>query len=139
MQTPGLESYSAPKHLSGLPARRILIVDDDRDIVDTQAVLFENLGQTVCRAYGGKSAVELAPHFGPDLILIDLDMPVMSGFKVAEELRKLPGMKGVRLVAHTAFGRPEYLAATESSLFDDYVRKPMTFSRLVRILLGDEA
>lgn len=112
-----------------------MVVDDHRDIVDTHAFLLETLGQVVARAYDGKSALGMAAEFRPDIVLLDLDMPGMSGIYVARLMSVMPELAATRIIAHTAFARPEYSAATESAGFDDFVKKPLALADLVRILL----
>jgi len=120
--------------LAGFPKRRVLVVDDNRDTVDSEALLLTTLGQTVRRAYDGPSAVRMAQEFEPDVVLMDLDMPGMSGFDVARHLSACAWMQKARLVAYTGFARPEYRAAAEAAGFDDFILKPATLAQLISIL-----
>jgi CheY-like chemotaxis protein len=116
------------------PQHRILVVDDNRDTVDSEALLLQMLGQTVQRAYDGASALRLAAEFQPQIVLLDLDMPGMSGLEVARQLRRMPIMKDVKVIAYTGFARPEYRAATDAAGFDDFITKPVPLTRLINLL-----
>ena len=113
---------------------RILVIDDNRDTVDSEALLLAALGQDVRRAYDGASAVRIATEFKPDIILLDLDMPGMNGFDVARHLSALPWMERTRLIAYTGFGREEYRAAAEAAGFDDFILKPGTIAQRLALL-----
>ena len=119
---------------ASFPVRRILVVDDNRDTVDTEARLLEALGQSVQRAYDGPSALRIAAEFKPEIVFLDLDMPGMSGLEVARQLRALPALAASRLVAYTGFARPEHRAAAVAAGFNDIILKPGTLNQLIAIL-----
>jgi len=111
-----------------------MVVDDNRDTVDSEALLLQMLGQSVQRAYDGASALRIAAEFQPQLVLLDLDMPGMSGLEVSRQLRRMPSMKDARIIAYTGFARPEYRAATDAAGFDDFITKPASLTRLINLL-----
>lgn len=90
--------------------RRILCVEDDADI---RMILEFSLGTVggyeVCCCAGGRSAVQLAPDFRPDLVLLDVMMPDLSGPETLVALRELPVMQGVPVVFLTAKAMPDEL------------------------------
>jgi len=120
--------------LRTFPVHRVLIVDDHRDTVDTEALFLETLGQTVARAYDSESALRVAAQFRPDIVLLDLDMPRMSGVEVGRRLRKIPGLENARIIAHTGFTRSEYVAETHAAGFDDFIIKPVSAAQLGALL-----
>jgi len=127
-------SGNASATAAAFPVRRILVVDDNRDTVDTEARLLEALGQSVQRAYDGPSALRIAAEFKPEIVFLDLDMPGMSGLEVARQLRALDPVAKARLVAYTGFARPEYRSAAVAAGFDDVILKPGTLNQLISIL-----
>lgn len=116
-----------------LPECRILVVDNERDTADMQAMLLEMLGQKVQRAYDGRTAVALARRFRPDLVLLDLDMPGMDGVDVARELRASGMFARTRIIAHTG-SVSEYTAALRMAGFDGFLTKPAGIAALVALL-----
>lgn len=123
-----------PGRPSLLPRRRILLIDDQRDIVDTQAMLFEILGQDVCRAYDAADGLTAAASFRPDLVLLDLRMPLIGGLEVARRLRALPQLAETLIVAHTATEGPGLSDTLIACGFDACLRKPATLAELVGML-----
>jgi CheY-like chemotaxis protein len=84
---------------------RVLVVDDNKDAADTLTALLESLGQQVHGVYDGASAVAAAKTFNPDLVLLDIGMPQMSGYEVARALQAAdPAVKPV-LVAITGWDK----------------------------------
>jgi two-component system, OmpR family, alkaline phosphatase synthesis response regulator PhoP len=104
---------------------KILIVDDEPDILDLLAYNLEREGYTVIRAIDGESAVRLAADLQPDLILLDIMMPRMDGVEACRRIRLLPGGQEPFIVFLTARGE-EYseIAGLEAGA-DDYVTKPI--------------
>jgi PAS domain S-box-containing protein len=128
-----------PAKTNGAPsadrARRVLIVDDNRDAADTLAHVMSGLGHEVRIAYDGGPALQLAQEFRPDVVLLDLGMPTMDGHEVARRLRQLPALAGTRLIALTG-------SADEGRLreegFDAVLVKPVETSA-VQDALRDRA
>jgi CheY-like chemotaxis protein len=114
--------------------RRVLLVDDNRDSAESLAALMQMLGHEVFQAHGGREAIELARASGPDLILLDIGMPDMSGYDVARALRAEPGLSATRLIALTGYGSEEDRRESRAAGFDDHLVKPVDFDRLERIL-----
>ena len=80
---------------------RILVVDDLKDITETMGVLFEALGHDTQVAADGRQAVETTLAFEPDIIFLDLDMPVLNGYEAAREIRGAPLPRQPFLIALT--------------------------------------
>ncbi|HUR40917.1 MAG TPA: response regulator [Verrucomicrobiae bacterium] len=114
-----------------LPSQRVLLVDDDRGVVDAQAVLLETLGQDVRCASDGATALKIAVEFRPQVVLLDLDMPGMSGLEVARRLRILHPTRNARLVAQTGLSRLAPPALRAPAAFDGWICKPASLATLI--------
>jgi two-component system alkaline phosphatase synthesis response regulator PhoP len=104
---------------------KILVVDDERDIVEILKYNLEKEGYAVRTAYNGKKAVEEARQFQPDLILLDIMMPEQDGVETCRQLRELPELQNTFIIFLTARAE-EYseIAAFEVGA-DDYIIKPI--------------
>jgi len=85
--------------------KTILIVDDDDDLASALARMLQAEGYGVLRAADGAEGVSMASEHAPDLILLDYMMPVKNGFDACRELRNLPGLDEVPILALTAYGQ----------------------------------
>jgi PAS domain S-box-containing protein len=119
--------------------RRILVVDDNLDSAETMAMLLRATGHEVETAHDGASALERAPHYCPEYVLLDIGLPGMSGYTVAERLRALPVLHGVKLIAMTGYGQEEDRRRSREAGFDHHLVKPVDFGALSAILGPDEA
>jgi two-component system CheB/CheR fusion protein len=109
---------------------RILVADDNEDGREMLAQLLTADGHTVARAADGPTAIETATTFRPDLVILDIGMPGMSGYTVAETLRKRPEMSSVVLVALSGLGQQEDKARATQAGFDRHFTKPVDVSSL---------
>jgi signal transduction histidine kinase/DNA-binding response OmpR family regulator len=80
----------------------VLVIDDDRAATDLIQIILENEGYRVLKAYEGTTGVELAARERPDLIILDLIMPVVSGFQVAHQLKQIPATRGIPIIILTS-------------------------------------
>ncbi len=85
----------------------VLVIDDDRAATDLVQVILENEGYRVLKAYEGTAGVELAARERPDLIILDLIMPEMSGFHVAHQLKQIPATRGIPIIILTSMDLDE--------------------------------
>jgi signal transduction histidine kinase len=118
----------------GTGARRVLVVDDNQDSAESLAALLEVLGHEVHAAHDGRQALELAGRLAPDLVLLDIGMPEMSGHEVARRLRADTGLRNTVLIALTGYGTDEDRRASREAGFDGHLVKPIDFDALERIL-----
>jgi CheY-like chemotaxis protein len=115
--------------------RRILVVDDWPDCADSLAALLDLMGYDTKCAYGGRQAVEVARRFEPDTIIMDINMPVMNGFKAARLIRENLNDPQLVLVALTT--TEESAKSEPFADFDAHLQKPCDYKRLDDLLQGD--
>ena len=120
---------SSAEALGGRLPARILIAEDHIDSRDALRALLEAFGFAVLVATNGKEAVDAAVRTSPDLILMDIMMPVMDGFEATRQLRRLAKTVGTPIIAVTAMEGADELALQAGA--DDYVRKPIDIRVLV--------
>lgn len=116
---------------SRLPGRRILLVDDNRNIADVLARLLGGSGNTVEKAYDGLTALEVARTFQPTLALLDIGLPDMSGHELAKRLRKQRGRAAIKLVAMTGFGGEADRQRSKQAGFYAHLSKPVQLADLL--------
>jgi len=104
---------------------RILLVDDEEDILEFVSYNLQRDGFRVFTARNGLEAIEMAGKVKPDLIILDVMMPEMDGIAACEEIRKLPGCKGVVIAFLTARGEDYSQIAGFEAGADDYITKPI--------------
>lgn len=113
--------------------KKVLIVDDNTDAADTLAQLLTLTGHTVLAAYTGQQAIDAGGRFQPDIIFLDIGLPDMSGYEVAEQLRALPNGDKLTLIALTGYGQEQDRSNAIASGFDDHFAKPVDFDKLRRL------
>ncbi len=84
---------------------RVLVVDDNMDAATTLSELIKLWGHEVYTTYDGPSAIEAAPTYLPDIILLDIGLPGMDGYEVAQRLRQEPRLSKTLLIALTGYGQ----------------------------------
>jgi CheY-like chemotaxis protein len=112
------------------------VVDDNVDAAESLALALRLTGHDVRVAHDGPAALEAARDTRPDVVLLDLGMPVMDGFEVARQLRREPGLEGVRLVALTGWGQEEDRRRTRAAGFDEHLVKPVDLGTVQAMLAG---
>jgi len=105
--------------------RRILVVDDNVDVADTTAAILGLSGHTLCIAHGGAEALAQAEAFRPEVVLLDIGLPVMDGYEVARRLRELPATREVLLIALTGYGQATDRQRGREAGFDEHLLKPI--------------
>jgi PAS domain S-box-containing protein len=115
---------------------RVLVVDDNVDAADSLAVMLELHGHAVAVAHGGPAALEVAGRFAPDVVLLDIGMPGMNGYEVAERLRRdeAGGGRRLLLVALTGWGADEDKRRAMAAGFDHHLTKPVDPAGLDAVL-----
>jgi DNA-binding response OmpR family regulator len=120
-------------------AKRVLIADDEPNIVASLEFLMEQAGYEVKVAANGQEALELAASFRPDLVLLDVMMPGKNGYEVCQSIKSDPATRAVKVIMLSAKGRDIEVAKGLELGADAYVTKPFSTRDLVaqiRDMLG---
>ncbi len=110
--------------------KRILLVDDDQEIVETLRIVPEAQSYEIIVARDGKQGLAIVERDDPDLVILDMMMPKRSGFLVLEKLRRTRPVP-VRVIMITANEGSRHKAYAEMLGVDDYIRKPFPMDRLI--------
>ncbi len=109
---------------------RVLMVEDNPDSAETLGMILELLGHHVRVVHDGVAALDAARANVPDIVLIDIGLPGMNGYEVAEAMRRDPQLGRIVLVALTGYGRPEDKARAMAAGFDYHLVKPVDVEAL---------
>jgi CheY-like chemotaxis protein len=113
---------------------RVLIVDDNMDAANSLGRLLKLMGNEVCVAHDGATAIVEIERFGPAVVLLDLGMPIMDGFQTAEQIRARPQCQNIALVAITGWGQDQDRQRTEEAGFAAHLIKPVNVEQLEEVL-----
>jgi signal transduction histidine kinase len=113
---------------------RVLLVDDNVDGADSLATLVRLAGHDTRVAHDGPGALEAAAAFRPQVVVLDIGLPGLTGYEVARRLRADPDLSGVALVAVTGYGRDEDRERSREAGFDHHLTKPVEFALLLDLL-----
>ncbi len=117
-------------------SRRILVADDNQDAAESLAMLLELGGHIVRTAHRGRTALSVAQTFRPDVVLLDIGMPDLSGYEVAQCLRQEPVAAQAHLIALTGLGQDaDRLRALEAG-FDHHFVKPVDTDQLLALIMA---
>ncbi len=116
------------------PRRRIVLVEDQEDARYMLRMLLESLDHVVMDAADGAEAIELITREHPDAALIDVGLPTMTGYEVAQHIRRRDELANVMLVALTGYGAPGDIAAARDAGFDAHLIKPADLTQLQQLL-----
>ncbi len=114
---------------------RVLVVDDYPDAAETACMLLSLLGHDCRFATTGRDALVEAARFDPDVAILDIGLPDLSGFEVARELRRRQRDKPVYLAAVTGWGQPEDRVKAFAAGFNHHVLKPADRHKLMAIMV----
>ncbi len=112
-------------------AKKILIADDEQNIVISLEFLMKREGFTVCIAADGQEAIDKVRSETPDLVLLDIMMPRKNGYEVCKEIRSDPQLQGTRILMLTAKGREMEVTKGLAMGADAYMTKPFSTRELV--------
>jgi CheY-like chemotaxis protein len=118
---------------------KILIAEDERDIRDLVAFTLRFAGHEVFAATNGEEAIELAPQVKPDLVLMDVRMPRMTGYEACRVLKANPDLKDIPVVFLSAKGQETEIQQGLAAGAEDYLLKPFAPDQLtnrVKDILG---
>ena len=153
VRLPALASgtHAAPVELAGasrrgrarragdVRSRRVLVVDDNTDAAEMLTELLRDFGHTVAAARDGDEALTVAARFLPEVAILDIGLPVMDGYELAERLRTLGMSQPPYLIAVTGHGHEHDRARSRSAGFDVHMLKPVDIDQLAEAILTDRA
>jgi PAS domain S-box-containing protein len=116
------------------PGLRILVVDDNRDAADTCAMVLELSGHRVQTAYNGRAALALGETFHPDAVVLDIGLPDVDGYQLAQSVRASSWGHGIALIAVTGWGQEEDRRRAMEAGFDHHLTKPIAAEKLEVLL-----
>ena len=111
--------------------KKVLIADDEPNIVVSLEFLMKQKGYDVKVVSNGEDALNAVAEFGPDLILLDVMMPRMSGYDVCQKVRENPAWQGIKIIMLSAKGRDVEVTKGMAVGADAYVTKPFSTQSLV--------
>ena len=113
---------------------RVLIVDDNRDVAESTAALLRLEGCEVHLAHDGEEGLRAVHRLRPAAILLDIGLPKMNGFEVAERIRSEPDFRNVLIVGVSGYGQEEHRLRSKQAGFDHHIVKPIEPSALIGLL-----
>ncbi|MFL6623164.1 MAG: ATP-binding protein [Sulfurifustis sp.] len=131
-QVPPVRATEPAKRADTPRRLRILVVDDNRDAADSLAVLLRLHKHDVRIRYDGISALAVGAEYRPQVVVLDLGMPSMSGYELASRLRALPGGKDVLIIALSGYGRANDQRRSREAGCDHHMLKPVNMEELER-------
>jgi signal transduction histidine kinase/CheY-like chemotaxis protein len=126
---------TAPAVASSL---RILVVDDERISATSLGKLLRLKGHEIRTAYDGPEAVRVADEFRPDVVLLDIGLPKMNGYEVAQRIRQQPWGQGMILIALTGWGQEADRQRSNEAGFDHHLVKPVDLAALLQLLAAPQ-
>lgn len=127
----GSASTADTRQTDGL---RVLIVEDNPALAQTTGWLVESLGHDYRLAQNGPDALDIAPAFRPDVVMLDIGLPGMSGYDICRAMRRMPELAGTLFIAQTGWGQSEHRQMAADAGFDHHLVKPVDFDRLQALL-----
>lgn len=113
---------------------KIIVVDDNEDAADMLAMLLERLGNTTRVAHDAHAALQLVDEFAPELAVLDIGLPEVDGYELAQQLRRRAGTERVHLIALTGYGQASDKARAVQAGFDAHLVKPVTLETLQQLI-----
>ncbi|HEX6634484.1 MAG TPA: PAS domain S-box protein [Usitatibacter sp.] len=127
-EVPGGETRAAGNR------RSILVVDDNEDAANSLAMLLQMTGHEVSIAHDGEAALQRIAAAPPDIVLLDIGLPGMSGYEVAERIRAMPHLSGMRVYALTGYGQEEDRRRSAQAGFAGHLVKPVIPAELFALI-----
>jgi PAS domain S-box-containing protein len=127
MLKPGAKNSSSTRPIATWRrvSRKVLVVDDNVDAAESIAMILRVMGHQVLCVYDGQSVLKLVQGYKPEVVVIDIGLPGMSGYEVAKELRSQEELDGLCLVAVTGYGQDNDRAAALTAGFNEHMTKPV--------------
>lgn len=115
---------------------RVLLVDDNQDAADTLALVLESHGHTTCVAYTGEDGIAQARTHGPQVVVLDIGLPDLTGYEVARALRAEPACRAALLLAVTGWGQDADRQRALDAGFDHHLTKPVDADRVQQLIVA---
>ena len=131
---PGTEAATPAAAEPVVIGRRILLVEDNADVAETTAAMLTLSGHIVDIARDGVEALACAAQFEPEIVLLDIGLPLLDGYEVARRLRQLPQARNAWLIALTGYGQPADRERGREAGFDDHLLKPVEPAALTALI-----
>ncbi len=122
-----------------LDGMRVVIVDDNRDVAESTALVLRLSNCDVQVAFDGHSGLDLVKQLKPDAVLVDIGLPGMDGFQVAKQIRAQPDHQRMLLVAVSGYGQGEHRTLSSDAGFDHHMVKPIDPTALTHLLASTRA
>jgi len=132
-------STDAGPHPARPKVRSIVLVEDQADARRMMELLLTADDRQVATAENGLVGAELIERTRPDLAIVDLGLPVLSGFELAKRIRRNPSLNGTRLIALSGYGQDADVQAALDAGFDQHLTKPPDLQRLEQVLAGSDS
>ena len=113
---------------------KIMVVDDNEDAADLLATLLERLGNTTRVAHDARAALQLADEFAPELAVLDIGLPVIDGYQLAQQLRCGARTGSMHLIALTGYGQASDKERAVEAGFDAHLVKPVAVDTLQKLI-----
>jgi len=133
IRLPLVPAPAAPSTARARPpsaSKRVLVVDDNADAADSLALVLQLEGHVVDVAYSSGQALERVESFAPDIVFLDIGLPVIDGYEVARRIRSRPDARRIRLVALTGYGQVEDRQRSAAAGFDGHIVKPVEMDQI---------
>ena len=126
-------------HQAGEPelpmsSRRVLVVDDNEDAGASLVMLLQIAGHETSMAHDGLAAMEAMELLRPDLVLLDIGLPVLNGYEVCRRVRQQPWGKEIKVIALTGWGQEKDRKESREAGFDGHLVKPVDYGALTSLL-----
>jgi len=121
---------------AGIPLRslRILIVDDNKPFAETLSWVLEGGGDKIEICHSGPVALDTARRFDPDVVFLDIHLPVMDGYEVCRQLRAQAGNPDLKIIAQSGYNDTSVEAKARGACFDAHLVKPLDVRQVVSLL-----
>ncbi|XWW44703.1 PAS domain S-box protein [Fibrella sp. USSR17] len=130
-----LSIETIPNNQAQLPSkRRILVVDDNKDAATTLAMLLKLTGNETHTRFDGLAGVEAAEALRPQVVLLDINMPVMDGYQACRLIKEKPWAKDTLLIALSGYGQDEDKRRSKEAGFAEHLVKPVDLAQLTTLL-----
>jgi PAS domain S-box-containing protein len=134
-----VEPDADPQSLAETTTRRVLVVEDNQDSASTMKTLLGLMGHTVMTAHDGVAALAAAQEFRPDVILLDIGIPLLNGLEVAKRIRTEIWGKDVILIATTGWSTKQDMERSRQEGFDHHLVKPVDLDLLQNLIQSPRA